>query len=264
MARHLLHILMYLCTVSVFAQPASGDISDSLRVQTLLSEGDASYHQFNNEQALLSYERAYGLDSTSFEVLMRLVRTTNEHGMDIKADGDQDKARTIFEKALIYAESLEINYPDLPQTYTYLANVTKNLALLVNGRDKIEFGLQVQDHCIKGIELDSEDPELYVAYAIFNRDIADMHWVERTLSGALFEQFPYGSRELALELLQKAIKLNPLLHLAHYEIAVTYINLGLHDEAIPYLENTLKLDPQTSQDNRNRQLANLMLDRLSR
>ena len=264
MARHILHILMYLCTVSVFAQPASGDGSDSLRVQTLLSEGDLYYGQFDNQMALESYEQAYAIQPDDFNVLTRMARTINDHAMDTLASGNETEARTLFEQALVYAQSLETNYPDRPQTYTYLANITKNLALMVNGRNKIEFGLQVQNHCIKGIEMESEDPELYVAYAIFNRDIADMHWVERTLTGALFEQFPYGSRELALELLQKAINLNPLLHVAHYEIAVTYINLGLHDEAIPYLQNTLKLQSQTSQDNRNRELANLMLNRLRR
>lgn len=262
---------MYICTVSVFAQPASGDISsdtlniqvsDSLQVQSLLREGDTYYGRFDNEMALESYKKAYDIEPTSFEVLARMARTTNEHGMDVKASGDENEARSIFENALAYAESLQANYPDNPQTYTHLANIAKNLALVVNGREKIEFGLKVQAHCTKGIELNSQDPELYVAYAIFNRDIADMHWVERTLSGALFEQFPYGSRELALELLQKAIQLNPTLHIAHYEIAVTYINLGLHDEAVPYLQNALKLSSQTSQDNRNRDLANLMLDRL--
>lgn len=269
MTRYLLHILMYICTVSVFAQPASGDtssdpLSDSLQVQSLLREGDTHYGSFDNQMALESYKKAYDIQPTSYEVLARMARTTNEYGMDVKANGDENEARSIFEDALAYAESLQTNYPDNPQTYTHLANIAKNIALVVSGRDKIEFGLKVQDHCTKGIELNSEDSELYVAYAIFNRDIADMHWVERTLTGALFEQFPYGSRELALELLQKAIQLNPLLHIAHYEIAVTYINLGLHDEAVPYLQNTLKLSSQTSQDNRNRELANLMLNRIGR
>lgn len=214
--------------------------------------------------ALEAYRKAFEIAPASYEVLARLARTANDYGMDIKAEDGDDEARSIFENALTYAESLETNYPDNPKVYTYLANIEKNLALLVNGRDKIEFGLKVQDHCTKGIELNPDDSELYVTYAIFNRDIADMHWVERTLTGALFGQFPYGSRELALELLLKAIQLNPSLHIAHYEIAVTYINLGLHDEAVPYLQNALKLAAQTTQDNRNRELAKLMLERLQR
>ena len=261
---------MYICTVSVFAQAASGDasdtltVSDSLMVQSLLSDGDIHYGRFDNKLALESYQKAYLIDSTSFEVISRLAKATNDYGMDVKAGGEEDRARGLFEDALGYAEELETKHPNNPQTYTHLANIAKNLALLVSGRDKIEFGRKVQAHCTKGIELNPDDPELYVAYAIFNRDIADMHWVERTLSGVLFEQFPYGSREAALELLQKAIQLNPLLHVAHYEIAVTYINMGLHDEAIPYLQNTLKLASQTTQDNRNRELAGLMLNRIAR
>lgn len=264
MVRYFLHILMYMCTVSVLAQPASGVESDSLRVQSLLAEGDTHYSKFENQNALEFYQQAFEIEPNSIEVLTRMVRTTNDYGMDVKAEGDENAAKMIFEDALGYAESLETKYPDHPATYTHLALVAKNMALVVNGRDKIEFGQQVQAHCTKGIELNPEDPELYVTYAIFNRDIADMHWVERTLTGALFQQFPYGSRELALELLQKAIKINPLLHIAHYEIAVTYINLGLHDEAIPYLRNALKLSAQTSQDERNRELASLMLNRLER
>ena len=155
---------MYLCTVSVFAQPASGDGADSLMVKSLLAEGDTYYRMFNNKLALESYLKAYELAPTSFEVLSRMARTTGDYGMDIKAEGDDDEAKVLFAEAIRYAESLETIYPDNPHTYTHLANTAKNMALVVNGRDKIEVGRKVQAHCTKGIELNPDDPELYVTY----------------------------------------------------------------------------------------------------
>ena len=264
MKRFLIHIAMYLSTVAVFAQSASGENVDSLRVKALLAEGDVYYQRFDNRLALDAYFKAYEISPTSFEVLTRLAKTTNDYGLDLKAEEREDEAKQTFENALNYAELMHQTYPDDPVPHIHLASIKKNLALMKGVRDKFEFGRDVATHCVKAMEADSMNPDLYVTYAVFHRDIASMHWVERTLTSAVFGQMPDGSPEQALAMLQKAIKLNPLLHVAHFEIAVTYINLGLHDEAVPYLLNTMKLAAQTTQDNRNRQLANRLLDRIQR
>ena len=264
MKRFLIHIAMYLSTVTVFAQSVSGESVDSLQVKALIAEGDIYYQRFDNRLALDAYFKAYEIAPTSFDVLSRLSRTTNDYGLDLKADERENEAKQTFEEALSYAQIMQNTFPDDPLPHIHMASIKKNLALMTGVRDKFELGRDVATHCVKALESDSTNPELYVTYAVFNRDIATMHWVERTLTSAVFGQMPEGSPEMALEMLQKAIEINPLLHVAHFEIAVTYINLGLHDEAIPYLQNVLKLAAQTTQDNRNRQLANRLLDRIQR
>ena len=262
MIRFLIYIMIYFSPIAVFAQTAQGESADSLEVKALLQEGDVHYKRFDNRLALDVYFKAYEKEPASYDVLSRLARTANDYALDLKADNKDQEAEQALEEALRYARALEQNFPQIPKTHIYLASIKKNLALLVSGRDRIEFGKDVESHCAKAMELNPDDPEVYITYAVFNRDIASMNWVERTLTSAIFGQLPEGSPQIALELLKKAIKINPLLHLAHYEIAVTYISLGLHDEAIPYLQNTLKLAAQTTQDNRNRLLADRMLKRI--
>ena len=266
---HLLivHILLHLCTMSVCAHSAYSQLSaeqpvDSSKVAYWLEEGDTHYQQFDNRLALDEYFKAHEEDPTSFDVLTRISRTANDYALDLLADNLQEEALESFNEALMYASSLEQLFPDNPQTHYHLARIKVNLALLIGGRDKIQFGREVESHCAKGIDLDPDSPELYVTYAVFNRDIADMNWVERTFTVAIFGKVPDGSPETALSLLEKAVDLNPDLHLAQYEIARTYLSMGRHDEAEPYLQKAVDMPAQTTQDNRNRQIARRMLDRL--
>ncbi len=257
-------LFMGLPATPAYGQSEKTTDPDSSRVTTLLAEGDTHYHRFDNRQALDAYFKAYDLASTSFEVLTRLARTTTDYGLDLYADNLHKEAERSFYQAQEYALKLEQLYPDNGLTYLHLARVGKNLASFRAGRDKIQLGRDIESYCLRGMQLAPKNARLRVIYASLNREMADMNWVERTFSEALFGELPRGSLENALSLLDEAISLQPDLHLAHYEMALTYISLGLPDEAMPFLENSVSLPAQTSQDNRNRQLASRMIERLKK
>lgn len=236
--------------------------ADSLEIQSLLAEGDIFYQRLDNQLALTAYKKAFDLDSLSYPVLSRLARTTNDMGKDLLADDREPEAKEVFQEAMHYVQKLEAEYPDSAKTHYFLAQTKSNLAFLQGGRQKVMYGREVQTHCLKGMALDPSDAEMFVAYGVFSREIATTSWMERALAEAFFGDVPEVTREESVELLMRAVELNPELHIARFELAKSLIAVGKSEEAILHLKHAEVLPAQTTQDNRNRQLATRMLSRM--
>ena len=265
--RYTLRIIFLLLVSFVFIMgPASSlkaEEADSVRVQALLAEGDVFYRRLDNRLAITTYRKAYEIDSTSYPVLSRLARTASDLGRDLSADNQNSEAEEIFLEALRYAESLENMHGQAAKTHYFLALAKGNLALLKGGKQKVEYGRDVERHCQKGLSLDSTDAEILVAYGVFNREAASSSWMERMLAQTLFGRVPEGTRENSVQLLRKAVEIDPNLHVAQFELALSLIAIGRPDEAMHHLKVAESLPAQTTQDNRNRQLAMRMLERMS-
>ncbi len=237
-------------------------VADSLEVQSLLAEGDVFYKRLDNQLALTVYKKAFDIDSLSYPVLSRLARTSNDLGKDMLAEDRENEAKEAFQEAMHYAQKLEAEHPDSAKTHYFLAQTKSNLAFLQGGRQKVMYGREVKTHCLKGIAIDPKDAEMFVAYGVFSREIATSSWMERALAEALFGGVPEASREESVEYLTRAVELNPELHIARFELAKSLIAVGKSEEAILHLKHAEVLPAQTTQDNRNRQLAIRMLSRI--
>ncbi len=237
-------------------------LSDSLEVQSLLAEGDVFYRRLDNQLAITAYKKAYEIDSLSYPVLSRLARTSNDLGKDLLADDKEDEAEEVFQDAMYYAQKLEIEHPDSAKTHYFLAQTKSNLAYLQGGRQKVMYGREVKTHCLKGMAINPTDAEVIITYGVFNREIATTSWMERTLAEALFGGIPEATREESVALLTRAVELEPEMHLARFELAKSLIAVGKSEEAILHLKQAEVLPAKTTQDNRNRQLAIRMLNRM--
>lgn len=228
----------------------------------LLERGDALYAQYQNDEAHSLFASAYELAAESFDVLARLARTTLEYGMDLEADGEKDRAASLYEEAMAYADALERLYPDSAQTYFHLIRTRGKLALFRGGKEKVETGRHIERYCQRGLELDENDPDIQVSYGIFQREVADLTWIERTFARALFGAVPSGTKDEAVRALLRAIELRPDFAFAYYELGVTYMGMGDQKRASAAFRASLDLPAATTQDIRNRVIARRMLERL--
>ena len=236
--------------------------NDSTRIQSLVSAGDMHYSQYDNGRAIEFYRMAHRLDSASYHVLTRMSRALNEYGMDLSAADQRKEAKAIFEEAIHHAEQMRVLFPDSARSFFHLAYSKGRFALFQGGIQKVQLGQELEVLFQQGLALDSLDIDLLTAYGVFSREAASLGWVERTVAKALFGPVPDGSKEQAVKLLKQALSIDSNLHLAHYELAITYISMGKNEKAIPHLEQAKNLRPQTSLDVRNRRLATRMLERL--
>ena len=227
-------------------QPAVSNPQDSTQVGILLSEGDKHYAMLDNQMALESYRNAYRLDSASFSVLTRLTRSLSDYGLDLETSNQRKEAKFFYQESIEVAEKLLVLFPDSVHTYFHLANSKSRYALYEGGFQKALIGQEVEKHCKKGLSLDSTHAELLVTYAVFKREVDGIGWIERTVAQAFFGPIPEGSKDLSIKMLARAIELAPRLHVAHYELALTYITMGKHDDAVPHLETVRMLPPLTT------------------
>ncbi|MFK7848352.1 MAG: tetratricopeptide repeat protein [Rhodothermales bacterium] len=242
--------------------PALEPSEDSLKVQALLAEGDVFYRRLDNQLAIQTYRKAFLVDSTSFPVLSRLSRTATDLGNDFSAADQKSAAEELFLEAVTYAEGLQRHHSDSAKTHFYLALSKGSLALFIGGRRKVSFSREIEAHCKRGLAIDPTDAQLLVVYGLFNREVASSSWMERTLAQALFGQIPEGTKENAVSLLSRAVEEDPDLHVARFELSLSLIAVGRPEEAIVHLKQAEALPAQTTQDNRNRQLAKRMLERI--
>jgi tetratricopeptide (TPR) repeat protein len=227
--------------------------------EALIAAGNEHYEAFENREALAAYEQAHTLQPDSFEVLALLARTYNDYGRDRLAENQRDAAEKSFETAVSYAEMLKSTYPDRAETYFLLAASYGNLALFKGGKGKVETGRAVEAYSKKAVEIDSTFALPYVVLGIFYREVASLNWLERTAANALFGGVPDGSKAQALDMIQRAIELDPDLNFAHYEMARTYESMDEQAKAAEHYRKVIELPPYTSEDARHQQEARALL-----
>lgn len=221
----------------------------------LVEEGDAAYAAFDNKEALLHYEQAYRSDTTNFDVLLKMSRTSYDWGLDLIAQDQEEQATQIFESSILYAQSLVRQYPDSAQAHFLLAATMGNLALFKGGREKIWLGRMVEQHSNKAISLDPSLAYPYVSLGIYYRELSRLSWLERTLAKVFFGRLPASTFEQAVELLETALELRPNFPFLHFELAMTYMMQKQKEKAISHLQTLIELSPETTQDARNQDYA---------
>ncbi|MEM6646436.1 MAG: hypothetical protein AAF730_09305 [Bacteroidota bacterium] len=226
-----------------------------------LALGDAAYAAFDNATAVQAYVEAYRADTTSFEVLTRLARTYGDLAQDYLANDQRDTAKETFETAIGYADALLAHHPECAETYFFQAATRGNLALFAGGKKKVEIGRDVEANIQRALDIDPDYALAYLAYGIFKREVASLSWLQRNVARLLFGALPSGSKEEAADLLRQAVQYDPSLTRAHFELAVTLEQIGQKEAAIDAMEEVLALPDINTEDQRNRQRAEALLDR---
>ncbi len=233
-------------------------------VQTLINEGDSLYRAFDNEAALARYEQAAATNPGDFPILIRMIRTLNDRTKDLLAKQEKRQAETLMNRAVALVDTMEARFPDRRETYFFLAATYGTFALFKGGKQKVRLGRNVERYARRSIEIDSTYALPYIALGIFNREVAGLNWIQRTFAKILFGGVPHGSREDAVAYFQHAIRLDPSINLAHFELAQTYHAMKRDEEAVRELELVIRLAPYTTQDLRNISEAPILIKKWSK
>lgn len=252
-------IVLLACLVLGLAAPTA-----HAQAGPLIEQGDAAYDRFENREALTAYEAAYDLDSTRYDLLIRLARTHNDYAQDLQAQNDALAAESHFARAVRYAEALYRHYPDRAPTWFFRAATHGKMAQFRGGREKVRIGRAVQEYAEHALELDPDYALPYIALGVFYRELTHLNWIERMAAQTLFGGLPEGDLMESAAMLERAVALDDSLTSAHFELAQTYNDLDRRDEAILHLQRVLVLPPQNTADMRNRETAERMLQSWSR
>ena len=207
-----------------------------------IANGDYFYQAFNNESAQKEYELAYNDSPKSYISLLRMVRIHNDNGRNhLRKDSFSEQE---YKKAVVFADSLVYNYPDSAAAHFWYALAKGSLIPFVGIREKISIGKEVKLHVQKSLECDSSFSYPYVLRAIFEREGAQLNWLEKSFVRVIFGENFSGSLEASEHYLKTALRYDSSNSFAYYELFWTYTAMGNRTKAVSSLQRGRKAYPK--------------------
>ena len=229
MIRNLFLLILILTTVQSGAQEAD-----------LVSNGDIYHAEFNNTDALHYYKMAYESDPQNFELLKKLTITANDCGED-QVEIDEQKAREYFSLSVKYAELAKKNFPQQDDIYLLLGLSYGNSSRYASGKEKVKLARDVERNFKKMTQLRPDYAPPYIGLGIYYREVAKLNFFLKFMAKRILGGLPDGSLEDSKAMLIKAVDLAPDRVFTHYELAITYLDLGEKEKVIYHLQKLLEL-----------------------
>ena len=226
-----------------------------------IAMGDYYYHAFDNKAAQQEYEQAYNESPASYASLLRMVRIHNDNGrIHLHKDSVSELE---YRKAIDFADSLAYNYPDSAAAHFWYVLAKGSLIPFVSVREKITIGKDVILHVQKSLERDSTFSYSYIICAIFEREGAQLSWLEKGIVSVVFGENLSGSLEASEQYLKTALRYDSSNAFAYYELFWTYRAIGNKFLACSSLEEVIKRVPKNLREKQHQDEARLHLAELS-
>jgi tetratricopeptide (TPR) repeat protein len=207
-----------------------------------LMKGDTFYQSCDNEQALKEYQLAYNDSPSNYNTLLRIVRIHNDIGRIQLRTWSESEMH--YRLAVVYADSLQRNYPDSAAAHFWFALAKGSLIPFVGVREKIAIGKEVKQQLQAALERDSTFSYVYVLKAIFERDGSQLSWFEKGIVRIVFGEDLSGSLHASEQYLRKALQYDTTNSFAYYELYWTYRAMEETAGARSALQHILKMPPR--------------------
>lgn len=231
MIRSNMKIFLFVSLLSFYVFPQSDN--------SYLTKGDDYYKKFDLINAAKNYESAYKQNPNNYFVLERVTKIFNDLGENYYEIKDKDNSEQSFNKAVKYAEIFYSKFPDSAKVYTLIAMSYGNLALYKGGNEKIKLANKIRANAEKSIKLNPNDYLPYIVLGIYNREIASLSWFERTFANTFLGKVPEGSLKSAEQLMIKALKINPGIVTAMYQLSLVFQEMENEQKEIEWLKKTI-------------------------
>jgi tetratricopeptide (TPR) repeat protein len=246
-----------------------GTASVSLSAQTAadrIRQGDESYAQFNDGQALEEYLAAATAEPENYEALWKTARAYFDLG-DLMEPADKaatEKQRKLFTDSLSYARKAVRANPNDTWGYFFRSAAQGKYVLTQGKKEQINASKTIKADIEKAIELDPNNDLAYHALGIWHRTMAEIGGAKRLLGGMIYGSIPKGTNEESERSLQKAITLRPDYTNHHLELGRTYLAMKKYDLAKQEFQKALELPKTTSKCDQYKKEAQAELDALKK
>jgi tetratricopeptide (TPR) repeat protein len=243
MKKNLLFLAICAAGLAAFSLPLAGQTSaDHIR------QGDESYAQFNDAQALESYLLAVQAEPDNYEALWKTARAYFDLG-DLSPAGGAgatEKQRELYNNAVKYSRQAIRADANGAWGHFFLSAAMGKYVLTQGKKEQINGSKTIKAEIEKAIELDPENDLAYHALGRWNRRMAEIGGASRLLGGMIYGSIPKGSFEESEKNLVKAIELKPNYTNHHLELGRTYLSLKKKDLAVQEFQKVLELPDTTS------------------
>ncbi len=213
-----------------------------------IRQGDESYAQYNNAQALEAYLKAAQAEPGNYEALWKTARAYYDVADVMKPAGSKaaDEQRSVYGQSMSHARKAIAADPNGTWGHFFLSAAWGRFVLTQGKKEQVNASKQIKAEIDKAIAADPNNDLAYHALGLWNRRMAEIGGAQRFFGGILFGGIPKGSFEEAEKSLLKAIELKPEYTNHHLELGRTYLAMKKPDLAKPELEKVLELPVTTS------------------
>ena len=230
-------VLLLLLSPSVPArsQPAPG------RADALLSQGAELLARGDWKGARSSYLEALDEGAARFTVLHRLARVESM----LAESGSGEEARKLVAAAVEHAREAVGIAPDSAAGHLELAVALGRQALKEGPKTQLSLSREVKSEVERALALNPSLGRGWHVLALWNRKLASLNFVERTVARTVLGGVPRGATmENAVAHLQRAVALEPAYVNHRLELGRTLQQLKRKAEARQELERAVALAPE--------------------
>jgi tetratricopeptide (TPR) repeat protein len=211
----------------------------------LLDEARALERQYNTTQAVLKYEQSLKENPNQLSVIVRLVEI---YCFELDQVNNDDKKTEQLNKAkelLLIAKSIDSTSPD------YLYSQTTYLGKLIEispVKEKAQITKSIKQILDQALAKDPNHVKCLYSLANWNQEVASLNPAVKAAMKVIFGGLPPASLDMAIELHQKARKLNPGFLANNLELALLYKKTNQPSKAVEILEAQMKLPTKTKEE----------------
>jgi len=160
----------------------------------------------------------------------------------------------------VYADTLLTLNPNLAAAHFWKAMTSGSLIPFGGVSEKLNLGKEVRFEADRAIELDSMFALAYIILAIFERESAQLSWLERTIAKINFGEEMHGSLEALEGFLTKAVQCDSANSYAYYEMYWNHLAEGRKEAVAQSLKKALVIPAKSQREDQQHQLAQNYLE----
>jgi tetratricopeptide (TPR) repeat protein len=223
----------------LLAQPALPQ-AGHVRSDELLAQAAERYAAGDLKGARAITLEALNASPGRFTVLHRLARIES-----MLAEGTSgEDGRRLVAAAVEHAREAVKTAPDSAAGHLELAVALGRQALKEGPKTQLSLSREIKSEVDRTLALDPAQGRAWHVLALWNRKLASLNFVERTVAKTVLGGVPRGaSMDNAVADLQKAIALEPNYVNHRLELGRTFVQLKRRDEARRELERAVSLPP---------------------
>lgn len=238
---------------------------DGADIARLHKAAERLYGQFKPKEAAEELEKILRLDGRNFEALVKLARAHIDIGDLIPEDRPDSKERKLKEYAVAEDYARKAVKVDSRSTWGHfwIAAAVGNTALVSPISKQVELAGEIRDEVEKAIGLDPKNGSAYHIYGLWHRKMAEIGRTSRVLASVVFgRSLPSGSLEKSIDYFKKAVALNPTVIISRLELARSHVANEEWEPARAMLRSIPELPIQFSDDAKNKQKAEQLLEEI--
>ena len=247
--KFLVHRLLAVCLA--FMLVGIGFAAES--ADDLIDKGKVFDKKFQANDALPLFLSAEKLEPKNPELMVRIARQYRYLMTD--APDTQEKLR-LGRIALDYSMRAAACGPKDSDAQLAPAITLGKMLPYMPSKEQVAASPRIKESVDKALAINPENDNAWHILGRWNRTLAEISGMKRTVAGLIYGQLPKGSLEEAEEDMKKAIALNPHRLMHYIELGRIYAAMGKNEEAREFINKGLgmrvteKDDPETKERGR--------------